>query len=65
LKLEVKKKFIARSVRVKSVDIHPNYPWVLAALYSGNANIYDYNTQVPSFINFQIENVNTDNSEII
>lgn len=47
MKLEVKKKLVIRSVRVKSVDVHPTLPWVLVGLYSGYANIYDFNTQVP------------------
>lgn len=36
LRLEIKKKLSARSERVKSVDFHPNEPWILAALYSGH-----------------------------
>lgn len=31
---------------MKSVDIHPDYPWILAAMYSGNVTIYDYEKQV-------------------
>lgn len=27
------------------MDIHPSLPWILVALYSGYANIYDFNTQ--------------------
>jgi coatomer subunit beta' len=42
LKLEIKKKLCSRSGRVKCVDIHPEYPWILAAMYSGNVTIYDY-----------------------
>jgi len=30
---------------VKCVDFHPTEPWALAALYSGNIFIWDYNTQ--------------------
>ncbi|CAJ1946276.1 unnamed protein product [Cylindrotheca closterium] len=42
LRLDIKKKLSAQSERVKSVDIHPSEPWVLAALYSGNVMIWDY-----------------------
>lgn len=40
------KKFSARSDRVKSIDIHPTEPWILASLYNGNVFIYNYQTQV-------------------
>jgi len=42
LRLDIKKKLSASSERVKSVDLHPTDPWVLAALYSGNVMIWDY-----------------------
>jgi coatomer subunit beta' len=45
MKFEMKKKLIAKSGRVKSVDFHPTFPWVLIGLYSGSLTIYDYNTQ--------------------
>jgi len=45
MSFEVKKKFSARSDRVKSVDLHPTEPWVMAALYNGNVFIYNYQTQ--------------------
>jgi len=45
MKLEIKKKLLNRSERVKSVDLHPNLPWVLIALYAGNVVIFDYNSQ--------------------
>lgn len=45
MKLEIKKKLLSRSERVKSVDLHPTLPWVLIALYAGNVVIYDYNQQ--------------------
>jgi len=44
LRLEIKKKLSARSDRVKSVELHPTEPWVLAALYSGNVYIWDYDS---------------------
>jgi coatomer subunit beta' len=43
MKLEIKKKLISRSERVKSVDLHPTLPWVLIALYAGNVVIFDFN----------------------
>ena len=46
MKLEIKKKLLNRSERVKSVELHPNLPWVLIGLYTGNVNIFDFNTQV-------------------
>jgi coatomer subunit beta' len=45
MKFEMKKKLVAKSGRVKSVDFHPTFPWVLIGLYSGSITIYDYNTQ--------------------
>lgn len=45
MKLDIKKKLLNRSDRVKSVDLHPTLPWVLTALYSGTVMIYDYNAQ--------------------
>lgn len=51
MKLDIKKKLLSRSERVKSVDLHPSLPWVLIALYAGNVVIYDYaqQSQVKSF----------------
>jgi coatomer subunit beta' len=51
MKLEIKKKLLSRSERVKCVELHPTLPWVLIALYAGTVVIYDYNsqTQVRSF----------------
>ncbi|GMR50177.1 hypothetical protein PMAYCL1PPCAC_20372, partial [Pristionchus mayeri] len=45
LRLDVKRKLLARSDRVKSVDLHPSEPWLLAALYNGNVHIWNYETQ--------------------
>eukprot|EP01027_Heterolobosea_sp_BB2_P002946 GEZU01004435.1.p1 GENE.GEZU01004435.1~~GEZU01004435.1.p1 ORF type:complete len:992 (-),score=264.33 GEZU01004435.1:172-3147(-) len=44
-KLDVKKKLLLRSDRVKSVDIHPTEPWVLLSLYSGRVQIVNYATK--------------------
>eukprot|EP00941_MAST-03F_sp_MAST-3F-sp1_P004205 g4205.t1 len=41
----ITKKLSARSERVKSVDLHPTEPWVLSALYSGHAFIWNYKTE--------------------
>ncbi|KAJ1354990.1 Coatomer subunit beta' [Parelaphostrongylus tenuis] len=53
LRLDVKRKLLARSDRVKCVDLHPSEPWLLAALYNGNVHIWNYETQqlVKSFEN--------------
>jgi len=45
LRIEVKKKLSARSDRVKTVDIHPTEPWILASLYNGNVYIWNYSNQ--------------------
>ncbi|KAG2233384.1 hypothetical protein INT48_000387 [Thamnidium elegans] len=45
MKIDVKRKLLSRSARVKSVDIHPTEPWLLSSLYSGHVNIYNYETQ--------------------
>ncbi|SAM07989.1 hypothetical protein [Absidia glauca] len=45
MRLDIKRKLLSRSDRVKCVDIHPTEPWVLASLYSGHVYIYNYETQ--------------------
>jgi coatomer subunit beta' len=45
MKFELKKLLVAKSAKVKSVDFHPTYPWVLVGLFSGSIIIYDYKTQ--------------------
>lgn len=45
MRLDIKRQLSARSDRVKSVDMHPTEPWVLAALYNGKVYIWNYNTQ--------------------
>lgn len=44
LRLEIKRKLTARSDRVKCVDQHPTEPWLLCSLYSGDVNIWNYET---------------------
>ncbi|KAH9325677.1 hypothetical protein KI387_005855, partial [Taxus chinensis] len=45
LRLEIKRKLAQRSERVKSVDLHPTEPWVLASLYSGSIYVWNYQSQ--------------------
>lgn len=45
LKLDVKKKLVARSERVKCIEVHPTEPWVLVSLYDGKVHIWHYETQ--------------------
>ncbi|KAJ1995076.1 Coatomer subunit beta' [Coemansia sp. RSA 1358] len=45
MRLDIKKKLSARTDRVKSIDMHPTEPWVLASLYNGKAYIWNYETQ--------------------
>lgn len=45
LKLDVKRKLLARSDRVKCVDLHPVEPWVLSSLYNGHVHVWNYETQ--------------------
>lgn len=45
LRLDVKRKLLARSDRIKSTDLHPQEPWMLVSLYNGNVHIWNYETQ--------------------
>lgn len=45
LRLDIKRKFAQRTERVKSVDLHPTDPWILASLYSGTVYIWNYQSQ--------------------
>jgi len=45
LRLDIKRKLSARSDRVKSVDLHPSEPWMLASLYNGNIHIWNFESQ--------------------
>jgi len=40
----INRTLLGRSDRVKSVEIHPTEPWVLAGLYNGHVYIWNYNT---------------------
>ncbi|GFW23044.1 coatomer subunit beta' [Trichonephila clavipes] len=46
LKLDVKRRLLARSDRVKCVDLHPSEPWMLASLYNGNVHIWNHEIQL-------------------
>lgn len=46
LKLDVKRKLLARSDRVKCVDLHPSEPWMLASLYNGNVHVWNHESQL-------------------
>lgn len=48
LRLDIKRKLTARSDRVKSVDLHPTEPWMLASLYNGSVCVWNHETQVSS-----------------
>ena len=45
MKIVLRKKLVARTGKVKSVDFHPIFNWILLGLYKGVISIYDYNTQ--------------------
>ncbi|KAJ1765647.1 Coatomer subunit beta' [Coemansia sp. RSA 2524] len=45
MRLDIKRKLSTRTDRVKSIDMHPTEPWVLASLYNGKAYIWNYETQ--------------------
>jgi coatomer subunit beta' len=40
--IDIKEKLVAKSDRVKSVDLHPTEPWAIGALYSGHVFLWDY-----------------------
>ncbi|XP_045712879.1 coatomer subunit beta' isoform X1 [Phyllostomus hastatus] len=46
LRLDIKRKLTARSDRVKSVDLHPTEPWMLASLYNGSVCVWNHETQM-------------------
>ncbi|WWD16221.1 hypothetical protein CI109_100647 [Kwoniella shandongensis] len=43
--LDINRKLLARSDRVKSVDFHPTEPHVILGLYNGQVKIWNYETQ--------------------
>lgn len=54
LKFEIKKKMKTRSERVKCIELHPELPWALVSLYSGNITIYDYSNEVINSIHLSL-----------
>lgn len=46
LKLEIQKKMLERSPRVKALDFHSEHSWVVFGLYSGTLALHDYSTNV-------------------
>uniref|UniRef100_A0A8D0AFM5 Beta'-coat protein n=1 Tax=Sander lucioperca TaxID=283035 RepID=A0A8D0AFM5_SANLU len=46
LRLDIKRRLTARSDRVKSVDLHPTEPWMLASLYNGSVCVWNHETQL-------------------
>ena len=46
LKLDVQRLLIGKSDRVKCVDVHPQEPWILSALYSGHVFIWNFASEV-------------------
>jgi hypothetical protein len=46
LRMDVKRKLLARSDRVKCMDLHPKEPWMLVSLYNGNVHIWSHESQV-------------------
>nr|XP_061797885.1 coatomer subunit beta'-like isoform X3 [Nerophis lumbriciformis] len=45
LRLDIKRRLTSRSDRVKSVDLHPTEPWMLASLYNGSVCVWNHETQ--------------------
>uniref|UniRef100_UPI003AAB6239 coatomer subunit beta'-like n=1 Tax=Centroberyx gerrardi TaxID=166262 RepID=UPI003AAB6239 len=45
LRLDIKRRLTARSDRVKSVDLHPTEPWMVASLYSGSVVVWNHESQ--------------------
>lgn len=45
LRLNIRRKLTSRSDRVKSVDVHPDEPWLLCSLYNGHVHLWNFQTQ--------------------
>ena len=60
LRLDIRRELTARSDRIKSVDLHPQEPWLLCSLYSGHVHVWNTQSQVfpsgsiPLLINLNI-----------
>ncbi|KAF9616843.1 hypothetical protein IFM89_032693 [Coptis chinensis] len=59
----VERKLAQRSERVKSVDLHPTEPWLLASLYSGTVCIFNYQTQ--TIVKFEVTELPVRSSKFI
>ncbi|KAH3678144.1 hypothetical protein WICMUC_001660 [Wickerhamomyces mucosus] len=44
MQLDIIRQFSSRSDRVKGIDFHPTEPWVLVTLYSGNVELWSFET---------------------
>ncbi|KAF7492314.1 Coatomer subunit beta' [Sarcoptes scabiei] len=64
LKLDVRRKLLAHSDRVKCVDLHPIEPWLLCGLYSGQVHIWNYENQ-QLLKSFEISDVPVRSSKFI
>eukprot|EP00286_Rhodomonas_abbreviata_P002203 CAMPEP_0181345854 /NCGR_PEP_ID=MMETSP1101-20121128/32989_1 /TAXON_ID=46948 /ORGANISM="Rhodomonas abbreviata, Strain Caron Lab Isolate" /LENGTH=841 /DNA_ID=CAMNT_0023457873 /DNA_START=220 /DNA_END=2744 /DNA_ORIENTATION=+ len=45
LRLNIRRKLTSRSDRVKSVDLHPDEPWMLCSLYNGTVHMWNWQSQ--------------------
>ncbi|KAH0690931.1 hypothetical protein KY289_018289 [Solanum tuberosum] len=43
--IEIEKKHVHKSERVKALEIHPTEPWILVSLYTGTVQIWNYQSQ--------------------
>ena len=50
LRLEIRKKMVERSPRVKAIDFHNTNTWVVFGLYSGTIALHDYSNNVSRHI---------------
>ncbi|KAI3390113.1 hypothetical protein SNEBB_010154 [Seison nebaliae] len=46
LRLDIKRKLLTSSDRVKSTDLHPTEPWLLVSLFSGQVHIWNHSSQI-------------------
>lgn len=46
LRLDVKRVLSARSDRVKSCELQPKEPWMLASLFNGKVHVWSIESQV-------------------
>ncbi|OMP06804.1 hypothetical protein COLO4_07902 [Corchorus olitorius] len=48
---------LLKDKRVKSVDLHPTEPWILASLYSGTMCIWNYQSQHEKGSKLELEDI--------